>query len=85
VEVDRVHEVLACSGSPAPCTSPIGTLALMDSLAAFVIRCRRYVMMFSNRRLRSALPDHRCSRLPHCPVVPPAEVFPRRTFVDVAV
>src|ERR1700730_17773817 len=26
-------------------------LALMDSLAALVIRCRRYVMMFSNRRL----------------------------------
>ena len=29
--------------------------------------------------------DHRLQPTPHCPVVPPAEVFPRRTFVDVAV
>jgi len=63
VEVDRVHEVL-----PVPEARAVyfthWTLALMDSLAAFVIRCRRYVMMFSNRRLSiRATPIIGCSRL----------------------
>jgi len=39
-------------------------LALIDSLVALVMRCRRYVMMFSNRRLSiRATSIIGCSRL----------------------
>jgi len=40
---------------------------------------------FSNRRLSIRATRSSVAATPHCPVVPPAEVFPRRTFVDVAV
>src|ERR1035438_9605930 len=50
VEVDRMHEVLPFR-KPRAVYFTHWILALMDSLVALVIRWRRYVMMFSNRRL----------------------------------
>jgi len=63
VEVDRVHEVLPVPEAPRRVLHPLD-LGIDGSLAAFVIRCRRYVMMFSNRRLSiRATPIIGCSRL----------------------
>ena len=63
MEVDRVHEVRRFR-KPRAVYFTHWILALMDSLAALVIRCRRYVMMFSNRRFSiRATSIISCSRL----------------------
>src|SRR5208283_3391295 len=85
VEVDRVYEVLLVPEAPRRVLHPLDL-----GVDGFAGRVGDPMPQVSDDVLESSFEhprylDHRLQPTSHGPVVPPAEVLPRRTFVDIAV
>ena len=85
VEVDGVNEVLFVPEASRRVFHPLNL-----GIDGFASRVRDPVPQVRDDVFEPPLQhprhlDHRLQPAPHCPVVPPAEVLPRRTFVDATV
>src|SRR5271157_6200857 len=85
VEIDRMDEILLVAEASRRVLHPLDL-----GIDRFASRVRDPVSQVRDDVLEPPFEhprhlDHRLQPTPYCPVVPPAEVLPRRTFVDVAV
>jgi hypothetical protein len=85
VEVDCVNEVLLVPKTSRRVLHPLdlGVNRFAGRVGNAVPQIRDDVLEPPFEHPRHL--DHRLQPTSHCPVVPPTEVFSRRTFVDVAV